>query len=513
MYSLSDARSAVTRRRLLLTAVFLASGIAAVAGSFLVAGRGPAFVVTALAATLLYLTPDGLLAWGILTLGKYGRPLLVAGAVATSVLMFTGIAAGATIVADRLNRKRPDALFAVGFLQGAVTFALTIKPLSSLAAGLAGGITVAVAGRAVTDQGSTPGRRAVLKSVGAAAAAIGAGYFLAPRPEDIDVSDASIRDENVEAMFQAAEERSIDVPNLEPLVSEDFYQVDINTSTPIVDREQWSLAVEGDAKPLTLDYEGLRARETQHRFVTLRCVSDDLNGYTMDTALWTGIPIDDLLEDANAPENCCVFLEAEDGYYQAFPREALANGFLAWGMNGKALPRGHGHPVRALIPGHWGEINVKWLSRIEIREEPATGYWEERGWAGTGPVHTIAKIHSIETDEDGGVVIGGHAYAGVRGVERVEVSRDGGETWAEATLSDTLPDSVPAVDGGENAGGAPIEGVAEDAWRMWRYEYEASESHEVTVRAIEPDGTVQPKEKTDPFPSGATGWVTRSVEL
>ena len=513
MLTLSDARTAVTARRLRLTAVFVASGVAAVAGSFLVAGRDPTFVVTALAATLLYLSPDALLAWGIMTLGKYGRPLLVAGAVATSVLVFTGIAAGATVAADRLNRKRPDSLFAVGFLQAAVTFALTINPLSSLAAGLGGGLTVALAGAAVTDRKSVPSRRGVLKSVGTAAAAIGAGYFLAPRPESVDVGDTSIRDENVEAMLGTADERSIDVPNIEPLVSEDFYQVDINTSTPVVDREEWSLTVEGDAMPLTLDYSQLRARKAQHRFVTLRCVSDELNGYTMDTALWTGIPIDDLLEDANAPENCCVFLEAEDGYYQAFPREALANGFLAWGMNGKVLPRGHGHPVRALIPGHWGEINVKWISRIEIREEPATGYWEERGWSGTGPVETIAKFHSIETSEDGTVVIGGHAYAGVRGVDRVEVSRDGGETWAEATLSDTLPGSVPAADRENSAGASVVEGVAEDAWRQWRYEYEADSPHEVTVRAIEPDGTVQPKEETDSFPSGATGWVTRSVDV
>jgi len=510
----SDVAAAVTRRRLLLTAVFLASGVAAVAGSFLVAGRSPAFVVTALAATVLYLTPDGLLAWGIMTLGKYGRPLLVAGAVAASVLLFSGLAAGATVAADRLNRQRVDALFAAGFLQGAVTFALTIKPVSALAAGVAGGLTVALAGPAATDGRSVPGRRDVLGSVGAAAAAIGAGYVFAPRPESASLgSDTeSVSDENVEAMLRAAEDRAIDVPGVEPLVSEEFYQVDINTSTPVVDREEWSLTVEGDATPLTLGYDELRAREARHRFVTLRCVSDDLNGYTMDTALWTGVPIDDLLAEADAPEECCVYLEAEDGYYQAFPRAALENGFLAWGMNGEVLPRGHGHPVRALIPGHWGEINVKWLTGIEIRDEPVDGYWEERGWSGTGPVETVAKIHGVETSDDGRVVVGGHAYAGVRGVDRVEVSRDGGDTWTEATLSDRLPGSVPASEGDEG-GPAPVEGVAEDAWRLWRHEYRADSSHEVVARAVEPDGTVQPREETDSFPSGATGWVRRSVDV
>lgn len=510
MHSVSNAATAVTKRRVLQAAVFVASGIAAVAGSFIVAGRGPAFVVTALAATVLYLIPDGLLAWGILTLGKYGRPLLVAGAVAMSVGLFAGAAAGATAVADRLDRIRPDALFAVGFLQFAITFALTIKPFSSLAAGLAGGLTVALAGAAVTDRESVPSRRAVLKSLGTAAAAVGAGYLFAPRPDSVGSDTDPVTDENVEAMLAAADERSLDVPGIEPLVSEDFYQVDINTSTPVVDREEWDLTIEGGVTPFTLDYEELTAREAQHRFVTLRCVSDDLNGYTMDTALWTGIEIDGLLAEANAPENCCVFLEAEDGYYQAFPRAALENGFLAWRMNGRILPRGHGHPVRALIPGHWGEINVKWISRIEIREEPATGYWEERGWAGTGPVETVAKIHAVETGNDGSVVVGGHAYAGVRGVDRVEVSIDGGDTWTDATLSDRLPAAIPATTDSDE--GPTIDGVAEDAWRMWRHEYEATEEHEVVARAIEPDGTVQPKEETDSYPSGATGWVHRTVD-
>jgi DMSO/TMAO reductase YedYZ molybdopterin-dependent catalytic subunit len=226
--------------------------------------------------------------------------------------------------------------------------------------------------------------------------------------------------------------------------------------------------------------------------VTLRCVGERLNGRKMDTALWTVVPMTDLLDRAGVGENCCVMLRAADDYYEEFPVAALRDGVLAYRMNGESLPRKHGAPVRALIPGHWGEINVKWLTEIEILDEPAEGYWEERGWHGTGPVNTVAKLHAVNR-QNGVIEVAGHAYAGTRGVSAVEVSTDGGDTWAEATLSERLP--------------------GDDVWRQWAYEYESpGTGHEVVVRAREADGTLQPSDRTDAFPSGPTGWVSRELD-
>jgi hypothetical protein len=198
-------------------------------------------------------------------------------------------------------------------------------------------------------------------------------------------------------------------------------------------------------------------------------------------------------------------LRAADDYFEEFPMSALRGGFLAYRMNGDPLPRGHGHPVRALIPGHWGEINVKWLTEIEVLEEEVDGYWERRGWHGTGPVNTVAKLHSV-SKTDAGVKVGGHAYAGTRGIDRVEVSTDGGDSWTEATLSEPLPGAVDA------ATGESLREVAEDAWRMWQYEYDRSEPHEVVVRAVDGTGTVQTEEEQKAFPRGATGWVSQQVD-
>jgi hypothetical protein len=191
-----------------------------------------------------------------------------------------------------------------------------------------------------------------------------------------------------------------------------------------------------------------------------------------------------------------VVLHAADDYYEEFPVEALREGFLAYGMNGETLPRGHGYPVRALIPGHWGEINVKWLTEIEIVEDAEKGYWEKQGWHGTGPVKTVAKLYPENVHHDTGrdrVTVAGHAYAGVRGVSAVEVSTDGGDSWTEAELSEPLPD--------------------QDVWRQYVHEYDhPGETHEVVVRAVEADGTVQSSDETGPFPSGASGWVSTTVD-
>jgi hypothetical protein len=120
-------------------------------------------------------------------------------------------------------------------------------------------------------------------------------------------------------------------------------------------------------------------------------------------------------------------------------------------------------------------------------------------------VNTVAKLHSV-SKTDTGVRVGGHAYAGTRGVDRVEVSTDGGTSWAEATLSDPLPGAVDAQTG------ESLRETAEDAWRMWEYAYDATEPHEVVVRAVDGTGQLQEETERRAFPRGPTGWVSRRVD-
>lgn len=107
-------------------------------------------------------------------------------------------------------------------------------------------------------------------------------------------------------------------------------------------------------------------------------------------------------------------------------------------------------------------------------------------------MNTVAKLWTVNRLSNGRLQVGGHAYAGTRGIRTVEVSTDGGEHWEEATLGPRLPDA--------------------DVWRQWKYDWRpAADEVTVVVRAIDRLGELQPREESQPYPSGATGWVTKSI--
>ncbi|WP_459846366.1 molybdopterin-dependent oxidoreductase [Halolamina salina] len=491
------------RQQSLDAAIGVLASVAAVAGSLLAAGDTPAFVGAAAAALVRDASP-GFVAVEVRGLGEAAQPLLVA----VTGLLLLGLYAGATLLARRSVEGGAAAGVTTLALVGGATLLLTGSLASAGGAGVAAAVVVLAASRPLASGGSavrSPGRRRLLQAGAATLAALvasavrlGGGSGAASSPEPADPA--------AQSLLSVAEERSLSLPDTDALVSDGFYTVDIATVAPTISPADWSLAVTGEvpeARSFTLSE--LRAFDAERRFVTLRCVSDPLNGKKIDTALWDGVPVSTVLEAVDAPESCCVTLHAADDYFVSFPRAALEDGLLAWGMNGRPLPRSHGAPLRTLVPGHWGETNAKWLTEIEIREEPEDGYWEQRGWQGTGEVNTVAKLHST-TVRDGTVRVGGHAYAGTRGIDAVEVSTDGGDSWTEATLSEPLPGAVPL-----DAEEPEPDGEAADAWRMWEHEYDAAERHEVVVRAIDGEGERQTEDQEEVRPSGATGWVSETI--
>ncbi len=502
MRSSLSLRSAAVRTHLLVAAF---AGVTGVLGSYATAGSTRDFVASPLADALTRGAPGAVVTAGLLTLGDAGKLLVALVALALAVGLVAGASLLGLVVARRAGRPGLAAPGA-GALTWVVTASVTGVPVASVGAAAGAGLAVALVrhGRAVGgDESTSPVRRRVLGGVAALGiGALAAGLRrLSPLLAGDDASggraDGPVADQAtdpaVRAHLEAAAERSLDVRGLEPLVSTEFYRVDINTVAPSVAVADWSLTLTGAVeRETTLTYEDVTSMPVEHRFVTLRCVGESLNGRKMDTALWTGVPVAPLVDRAGPVGDCdCVMLRAADGYYEEFPLEALRAGLLAFGMNGQRLPRAHGYPLRALIPGHWGEINVKWLTEIEFLEREAKGYWEKRGWHGTGPVNTVAKLHAVNRRDGGRIQVGGHAYAGTRGVDRVEVAVDGGE-WRRATLSDPLPGA--------------------DVWRQWACEYDSpGKAHEVVVRAVERDGTVQPREESGAFPSGPNGWVRKTI--
>ena len=528
----------VERARAAASSVVIAvlAGVAGVIGSFAVAGLTPGFVAAPISGVLARRLPAFVITTAIVYLGSLGQQLNLLTAIGLSVAAFALLAAAARWLAARVDQpllSGPLAALATGLL----AVGLTGRPAPAVGAAAAVGLVVGLAsiGRlaaravATTDAGRRQALQAVAGAIGVAV--LGVGVRAAGRRQDADTTsgssggpstggsgvgagdagdggdgpdgggetdddgDGNSEPTRAQALLSEASEKSLAVEGMDPLVSEGFYEVDIAAVNPDLSAEDWTLSFTGAvAEERTIDYETLTGMESEERFVTLRCVGEDLNGHKMDNALWTGTPIAPLLEELDIESGCgCVMLRAADDYYEEFPLAALERGFLAWGMNGRGLPRGHGHPVRALIPGHWGEINVKWLTEIEFLEREVDGFWEERGWHGTGPVNTVAKLHAVNRLGDDRIQVGGHAYAGTRGISDVHVSLDGGVHWERATLSEELP--------------------GEDVWRQWAYEYDSpGERHEVTVRAVDGNGEVQSPEESPSFPSGPSGWVSRRVQ-
>ncbi|MDS0283524.1 molybdopterin-dependent oxidoreductase [Haloarcula onubensis] len=488
----------------------LAAGAAGVAGSYAATGSTPAFVASPVERTLSRTMPGEIVTFAIETLGSLGQQLNLLTAVVLVWLLFATGITGAILAGRRANNRVVPTL-GTAVVTWLVTAGLTGRLVLALGPVVPSVAVVALAQafdayRTSTDPISSKRRRA-LSTVGVALGATAVGVGVGWRRTSTGGTAPSLEgqgvdDDDVQAKLDTAEERSFDIDGIEPLVSENFYEVDINAVDPNPTVEEYTLSITGAVESeVTVDYDELREMNAVNQFSTLRCVGDSLNGSKIDTALWTGVPLRRLVERAGVRSDCdCVLLKAEDGYEVEFPMEAFNRGLAVYGMNGNKLPRGHGYPVRAVIPGHWGEVNTKWLTEIELLNREVDGYWEQRGWEGTGPVKPTATLKHDAILDSGERQLAGHAYAGLRGVSKVEVSTDGGDSWSEATLSEPLP----AAEG---------DGPAQDAWRQWQYSYDPPGStHTAVVRMVDRDGNVQTSEETGPVPTGPSGWVTKEFQ-
>ena len=295
-----------------------------------------------------------------------------------------------------------------------------------------------------------------------------------------------------------------DVEGISPLVTpnRDFYRIDEALITPSVDVDRWRLRVTGmvDA-PFELTYDDLLALPLVERHITLSCVSNQVGGPLVGTALWRGVRLADLLARAGVqPGATQVVGRSVDRFTVGFPVEAATDGrdaLVAVGMNGEPLPTAHGFPARLVVPGLYGYVSAtKWLTEIELTTFDAfDSYWVDRNWAQKAPIKVESRI-DVPRDYSkvaaGPRTIAGVAWAPHRGVRRVEVMVDGG-AWADAALGPALGD---------------------DAWRQWSVPWNATPgTHVISCRATTADGEVQTSIKHSPFPDGATGWHEVNVRV
>jgi DMSO/TMAO reductase YedYZ molybdopterin-dependent catalytic subunit len=297
----------------------------------------------------------------------------------------------------------------------------------------------------------------------------------------------------------------------QPLVTpnSDFF-IRNHFQAPRMDDQSWSLAIAGlVAKPLQLAYPDLLLMSSVKSAVTLECAGNPSGGAGVGTAVWSGVPLAEVLKQASVQPGAgtVVFHGADAGeaegapagthFARAIPLEKAMDPrtLLAYEMNGSPLPAEHGFPLRALVPGWYGMDSVKWLTRIEVSRQPFAGYFQEREYFALKangerrPVTAIQVNSRFLRPSEGEEIRGksyrveGVAWAGERQVAKVEV-RVNSANWQPAMLS---------------ASSSPL------VWTRWSLDWQPPSpgTYTLQLRATDQDGNSQPEtrdpERKDPY--------------
>jgi DMSO/TMAO reductase YedYZ molybdopterin-dependent catalytic subunit len=290
----------------------------------------------------------------------------------------------------------------------------------------------------------------------------------------------------------------------------------IHFDIPRVDPAVWRLEIGGEVeRPLTLTLDELEARPARTLAVTMECAGNGRALYeprplsqpwlleAVGTAEWTGTPLAPLLDEAGLSSDAAELVfagldrglqgDVEHDYERSLPvadarRDEV---LLAYAMNGEPLPPQHGFPLRLVVPSWYGMTQVKWLRSITAVREPFRGWQQEVAYriraSEDDPGEPVTRMLPRSLLVPPGVpdflsrtrflaagpcVLEGRAWSGTPPVDRVEVTLDGGATWAEARLE------APA---------------SEFAWQAWSFAWDARPGeHVLGCRATDSTGRTQP---------------------
>lgn len=244
-----------------------------------------------------------------------------------------------------------------------------------------------------------------------------------------------------------------------------------HAGNPEIDPGEHRLAIHGLVKrPLAFTVDALARYPMVSRFTFVECggnsaplfspeplqaTAQALHGLA-SCAEWTGVPLAVLLEEAGVdPKAKWVIAEGADAPHlsRSVPlAKALDDAMIALYQNGERVMPGQGYPMRLLLPGWEGNMNVKWLRRLELAAAPAMSYYESRTYAPLLPngkayrFYFIQEVKSFITHPSVGYAmkgagfyeISGIAYSGNGRITKVMVSADGGKSWAQAALQEPV---------------------------------------------------------------------------
>jgi len=322
----------------------------------------------------------------------------------------------------------------------------------------------------------------------------------------------------------------------------DYFFKRNHSPIPILeDNGRYSLAIDGLVeKPIELSLAQIRLLPKYNVTATLQCAGNrrtamsqqlEVRGVGWDisaigNAIWGGAKLSDVLELVGVSKSTSVtssggkhveFISIdkcteEDGgpYKASIPLSQAtspeADVLLAYEMNGEILNRDHGYPLRVVVPGVIGARSVKWLDRITIIEQQSQGFfmqkdykmfppsvnWDNIDWSTRQPQmdfpvqSAICSLQDVDIVKQGKIRIAGYAVSGGgRGIERVDVSIDGGKTWFEANRYQK--NGVPYVSDDD---------ISCDKWGWVLFEAVVSlqsENADIVVKAVDSSANVQPE--------------------
>ncbi|MCW5875392.1 MAG: molybdopterin-dependent oxidoreductase [Anaerolineales bacterium] len=302
---------------------------------------------------------------------------------------------------------------------------------------------------------------------------------------------------------EALAARSAAVPGTraELTANDDFYRIDINTRPPRLDEADWQVQINGLVdNPLLLSLADIRNLPARTQILTMQCISNPIGGDLTSSSRWTGVPLPHLLGQVGLGASVVgAHISAADGFDEFVALDDLQDErcLLVYAMNGEPLPPEHGYPLRIYIPNRYGMKQPKWITHIEFVSQRVDGYWVRRGWDREAIPHTVSVVDTVMVDREQGpqglVHSGGIAWAGARGISKVEVQMDN-QGWEQAGL--IQPE------------------LSQLTWTLWRHSWPyARGRHMISVRAYDGAGRLQELMPRNPAPSGATGIHSATVDL
>jgi DMSO/TMAO reductase YedYZ molybdopterin-dependent catalytic subunit len=283
------------------------------------------------------------------------------------------------------------------------------------------------------------------------------------------------------------------------------------------DLKSWKLTIDGEVEtPLTLTLAELKKLPRVEATCVLQCAGNGRGLYTpalpgvqwrygaAGNARWSGVRVRDVLDRAglkSSAKHLHTFgSDVPPGKVPPFHRsveleKVLADGILAFEMNGQPLPAAHGAPLRLIVPGWAGDHWMKWIVRLFPSAEPQKGFYMETAYryplkpgepgvafkpeemAPVTELFVKANITTAPKKAKAGHTcdIRGFALSGAPDIAKVEISDDDGVTWQDALLD---PRHEPY------------------AWRLWSHRWTPSRTGaaRICARATDSKGAVQPRQ-------------------